>query len=261
LRPCAQERLDHQLDALDKVQELYASLRRLYGENRGDVTEEAFCARFLRFVAEFVKSRQQWEVAHGVEKDANKPPSAAPSPAADAPALTNKSLSSPAHGVKEEGEEGGMAWREKLGASRRLRRVAPRPEGGEGGNAGGNNSMQRSRKADPVRPNVLFKGWGSSVTEGPRDEEYMAMHAASREEQEARAREAGDGGEVMNQAVQELKAAVTAELSSRYSSVVASLKSASVLGMLRGRGSPAAAAATKVPAQKHARGRGGEPSR
>ena len=34
-----------------------------------------------------------------------------------------------------------------------------------------------------------------------------------REEGETRAREAGEGGEVMNQAVKELKAAVTAELS------------------------------------------------
>ena len=223
------------------------------------MTEEAFCARFLRFVAEFVKARQQWEVAHGVEKDTNKAPSATPSPAADLPAPQR--LSSQVHGVKEDGgEEGGRAWRETIGPSRRLRRAAPKLEGGNGDGTVGNSLMLRARKADAVLPNMLFKGWGSPVTEGPRDEEYMAMHAAPREEEEARAREAGEGGEVMNQAVQELKAAVSAELSSRYSSVVASLKSASVLGMLRGRSSPAAPA-TKPPAQRHARGRGGEPGR
>ena len=51
------------------------------------------------------------------------------------------------------------------------------------------------------------------IAEGPRDEEFIAKYAVMREEGETRAREAGEGGEVMNQAVKELKAAVTAELS------------------------------------------------
>jgi hypothetical protein len=51
------------------------------------------------------------------------------------------------------------------------------------------------------------------IAEGPRDEEFIAKYAVMHEEGETRAREAGEGGEVMNQAVKELKAAVTAELS------------------------------------------------
>lgn len=133
------------------------------------MTEEAFCARFLRFVAEFVKARQQWETAHGIEKE--KASSAGPSPAAEREAPAQRYVASPVRGARddeEEGEgEGGRRWKEKLGNARRLRRGAPTSgeEGVGGGEPGpGPGGRALPRKADPVRPNMLFTGWGSAVT-------------------------------------------------------------------------------------------------
>jgi len=76
--PHATARLEAQLDELDKAQQLYADLRRLYGENRGDVSESEFCARFVRFATEFVRARHQWESAAGVRHEKDKEGVASP---------------------------------------------------------------------------------------------------------------------------------------------------------------------------------------
>lgn len=84
--PDAEALLQRLSVVLEDVEACYKSVRQLYGENRDDVSEADFCGHFLRFVSEFVRSRDLAQGSGG-QKGGDSPcrPAAAAATAGVAP--------------------------------------------------------------------------------------------------------------------------------------------------------------------------------
>ena len=156
-----------------------------------DTLQAEFLARFVRFVSEFIKARDKWELAAGlVDKDKNASPhksARAPPPAPTAaPAAAPADVQQP-------------------GAARRL----------DCEGAGAAKRTVGLDYGDRLKPSRALRGvklpHGTAPTE-PCDEAFLAQYAAKYAASPLEAGGGGDGGEVMKEAVQELKAAVANEV-------------------------------------------------